>query len=47
MTMMAKDIQGWMGLSFPDICLTVEEKLQKKPQLGKLILPGIEPEPAK
>ena len=33
------------GLSFPDICLTVEEKPWKKPQPGKLTQPGIEPEP--
>ena len=29
MIMMANDIWGWMGLSFPDISLTVEEKPQK------------------
>ena len=33
---------GW-SLSFPDICLTVEEKFRKKLQLGKLTRPGIEP----
>ena len=27
--MTVSDIRGWMGLSFPDICLTVEEKPQK------------------
>ena len=32
---------GW-GLSFPDICVTVEEKPQKK-QRGKLARPGVEP----
>ena len=37
---------GW-DLSFPDICLTVEEKPQKKPQPGKLNRPGIEPGPAR
>ena len=31
------------GLSFPDICLRVEENPWKKPQLGKLNRPGIEP----
>ena len=30
------------GLSFPDICLTLQEKPQKKPQPGKLTRPGIE-----
>ena len=35
---------GW-GLSFPDICLTVEEESQRKPQPGKLTRPGIEPGP--
>ena len=34
---------GW-GLSFSDICLTVEEK---NPQPGKLTRPGIEPGPAR
>ena len=34
------------GLSFPDIYLTVEEKLQKKPQPGKLTQSGIEHGPA-
>ena len=33
---------GWC-LSFPDICVTVEEK----PQVGKLTWPGIEPGPAR
>ena len=36
---------GW-GLRFPDICLSVEEKIRKEPQPGKLTRPGIEPEPA-
>ena len=31
------------GLSFPDICHTVEENLRKKPQPGKLTRPRIEP----
>ena len=35
------------GLSFPDICLTAEERPQKKPQWGKLTWPGIEPRPAR
>ena len=35
------------GLSFPDICLTVEEKPRKKPQPGKLSPLGIEPGPAR
>ena len=35
------------GLSFSDICLTVEEKPRKKPQSGKLTRPGIEPRPAR
>ena len=25
---MANDIRGWMRISFPDICLTVEEKVK-------------------
>ena len=37
---------GW-GLSFPEICLTVEDKSQKKPQPGKLTQPGIEPRPTR
>ena len=36
--MMSRDVRG---LSFPDICFTVEEKPRKKPQPGKLILPGV------
>ena len=36
---------GW-GLSFPEICLTVEEKPRRKPQRGKLNRPVIEPAPA-
>ena len=34
------------GLKFPDICLTGEEKLRKKPHPGNLSRPGIEPGPA-
>ena len=34
------------GLKFPDICLTGEEKPRKKPHLGNLSRPGIEPGPA-
>ena len=34
------------GLKFPDICLTSEEKPQKKPHPGNLSRPGIEPGPA-
>ena len=34
------------GLKFPDICLTSEEKSRKKPHLGNLSRPGIEPGPA-
>ena len=37
---------GW-GLSFPNICLTIEEKPHKKPQPGILTRLGIEPEPAR
>ena len=37
---------GW-GLSFPDICHTVKEKPQKKPQPGKLTWLEIEPGPAR
>ena len=44
MIMMVSDIRG---LSFPNICLTVEEKPQKKPQPGKLTELGIEPGPAR
>ena len=40
--MMAGD--GW-GLSFPDICLRVEEEPWKKPQPGKLAQPRNEPGP--
>ena len=36
---------GW-SQCLPDICLTVEEKLWKKPQPGKLTRLGIEPGPA-
>ena len=36
---------GW-GLNFPEIYLIVEKKPRKKPQPGKLIRSGIEPEPA-
>ena len=35
------------GQSFPDIRLMVEEKLQEKPQPGKLTRPGIKPRSAK
>ena len=34
-----------LGLRFPYICLTVEEKPRKKPQSGKLTWPGIKPGP--
>ena len=46
------DIDGQMifgdlvGLKLPDICLTDEEKHKKKPHLGNLSQPGIEPGPA-
>ena len=33
------------GLKFPDIRLTGEKKLRKKPHPGNLSLPGIEPGP--
>ena len=36
-----------VGLSFPDICLMVEEKPQKKPQPGNLTWLGIEPGPTR
>ena len=39
MTMMANDIGDGWGLSFPDICLTVEERPRKKSQSGKLTWP--------
>ena len=35
-----------VGLQFPDICLTGEEKPRKKPHPGNLCRPGIEPGPA-
>ena len=35
------------GLSFPDICRTVEEKIRKKPRPEKVARPGIEPGPAR
>ena len=35
------------SLSFPDICLTVEEKPRKNPQPRKLTRPWIEPAPAR
>ena len=50
--MMMDDYDGQMifgdlvGLKLPDICLTGEEKPQKKPHPGKLSRPGIEPGPA-
>ena len=37
----------WWHLSFPVICLTVEGKLWRKPQPGKLTRPGINPGPAR
>ena len=37
--------EGW-ELSFPDICPTVEEKPQKKPQPGKLNRTGNDPVPS-
>ena len=46
MIMMANDIRGWLWPSFPDICLTVEEKPRKKPPPGKLTRPGMKPVPA-
>ena len=36
----------FVGLKFPDICLTGEEKSRKKPHPGNLSRPGIEPGPA-
>ena len=45
MIMMAKWYSGTLGLKFPDICLTSEEKPQKKPHPGNLSRPGIEPGP--
>ena len=35
------------GLSFPDICLTVEEKTRKNLNQEKLNRPGIEPGPGR
>ena len=35
-----------MGLTFPEICLTGEEKTPKKPHPGNLSRPGSEPGPA-
>ena len=35
-----------VGLKFPDICLTGEEKPRKEPHPGNLSRPGIEPGPA-
>ena len=35
-----------VGLNLPDICLTGEEKLRKKPHPGNLFRPGIELGPA-
>ena len=37
-------VDGW-DLSFPNICLTIEEKPWNKPQLGKLTQAEIEPGP--
>ena len=36
---------GLVGLKLPDICLTDEEKPQKKTHPGNLSRPGIEPGP--
>ena len=50
--MMMDDYDGQMifgdlvGLKLPDIRLTGEEKLRKKPHPGNLTRPGIEPGPA-
>ena len=50
--MMMDDYDGQMifgdfvGLKFPDIRLTGEEKTPKKPHPGNLSRPGIEPGPA-
>ena len=50
--MMMDDYGGQMifedlvGLKFPDIRLTGEEKPRKKPHPGSLSRPGIEPGPA-
>ena len=41
------DYDGQWGLSFPNMCLIVEEKPRKKPQLRKMNGPGIEPGPAR
>ena len=45
MIMMANGIRGRWGLRFPDICLTFEEKLRKKPQPEKLAWPEIDSGP--
>ena len=42
MIVMVNGIRGWLGLRFPDICLTAEEKPRKNPQLVKLTRSEIE-----
>ena len=45
--MMDNDIRGWMELNFSRHLSTIEEKLGKKPQPGKVTRPGTEPGPAR
>ena len=46
MIMMASDIRGGWGISFPDICLTFEEKSREKSLNQENCPTGIEPGPA-